>query len=468
MMFVGAFLVDIGIEHNNLHRRMALGALLGVGVTNPTAVVSVFASIAFLLSTCCSNVATTVMLVPFAIGLLDAAATDSPGKKSRQPADALADFRQKADLGRLSTCVLLAIAFGANCGGIATLIGTPPNAVLAGQTLVVGRVTFTSWLLFALPLAVTALVIVLITLHFAYLRGNAVTLSATDLQIQYAALGRTRRDEMCVGAVLLLQVALWIVRPYLLEPLLGPGVNDAATACAAALLLFAIPSTTRQGEALLTWSVAQQHLPWGVLLLIGGGFALAQGCEASGLTAVVGGAMASVVVTLDPIALVASITVVVCLVTQLTSNTATANTILPLLIAVSEATLTHPLLMLLPATAACSFAFMLPAATAPNAVVFATGRVSLIEFVKTGTVINVALVLIGSVVLYGSACFVFDVTAPFHEWACVLPNCEWLPIVGSVGATRVTAQACALPQGSGEVAWCRLRNGTTISLPWLN
>lgn len=450
MMFVGAFIVDVGIEHVNLHQRLALKVLLGTGVERPWIVLVSFSFIAFSLSTVCSNTATTVMLVPFATGLLDMAAAQAIAKG------------QGEDARKLQCAVLLGIAFAGAAGGMSTLIGTPPNGVLAGQPILQGELQFAGWFFFAMPVAILVFLLSMIVLQVSVLSGVRLQLDEDLLALQYEQLGDVSRDEIAAGGVLLLQVFLWISRPYLLEPIVGPGLNDAATACGSCVLMFVIPSVKRPGEALLTWSVAQQHLPWGILLLLGAGFALADGCEASGLTLVLGRHLAEALAGLSQIKLVFTIVSALSVLTQLTSNVATANTLLPLLSAVSQARLTHPMLLLLPATIACSFAFMLPAANASNSVVFATQRLSITDFIGTGGLLTLACVVIGSPVIYYMADAVFGVLGPFPQWACNEKHCAWIPLEGFVDGIPVSEQACALSVRFPE--YCFLRNGSLVEL----
>ncbi|EOD06561.1 hypothetical protein EMIHUDRAFT_219066 [Emiliania huxleyi CCMP1516] len=434
MMFVGAFIVDVGIEHVMLHQRLALNILLRTGVERPFVVLASFSAISFCFSSVCSNTATVVMLVPFATGLLDTAA---------EQARARGEEHQAASL---HAGVLLGIAFAANGGGIATLVGTPPNGVLAGQPSLHGEVGFANWFLFAAPIACCTLLIALTVLHFGVVAAGALAL----------------------------QVFLWVSRPYLLEPVFGPGLGDSATACGAAVLLFVVPSSERPGESVLTWSVAQQHLPWGILLLLGAGsaiasprspesagFAIAAGCEASGLTTALGGSLAEALSGLTDLPLVITIVAAVSLLTQLTSNTATANTLLPLLNAVAKAKLTNPLLLLLPTTIACSFAFVLPAATAPNSVIFATERLDIADFVVNGGITTGLSIAICSPLVYLMADTVFDVRAPYPRWACDDPeSCAWVAVAGEVDGSSVEEQACAVVSDES----CRLRNGTLVDL----
>uniref|UniRef100_A0A7S3WAN4 Citrate transporter-like domain-containing protein n=1 Tax=Emiliania huxleyi TaxID=2903 RepID=A0A7S3WAN4_EMIHU len=449
MMFVGAFIVDVGIEHVMLHQRLALNILLRTGVERPFVVVASFSAISFCFSSVCSNTATVVMLVPFATGLLDTSA---------EQARARGEEHQAASLQR---AVLLGIAFAANGGGIATLVGTPPNGVLAGQPSLHGEVGFANWFLFAAPIACCTLLIALAVLHFGVLRGVRLSLDEQSLRAQLQGLGPTSRDEVVAAGALALQVFLWVSRPYLLEPVFGPGLGDSATACGAAVLLFVVPSSERPGESVLTWSVAQQHLPWGILLLLGAGFAIAAGCEASGLTTALGGSLAEALSGLTDLPLVITIVAAVSLLTQLTSNTATANTLLPLLNAVAKAKLTNPLLLLLPTTIACSFAFVLPAATAPNSVIFATERLDIADFVVNGGITTGLSIAICSPLVYLMADTVFDVRAPYPRWACDDPeSCAWVAVAGEVDGSSVEEQACAVVSDES----CRLRNGTLVDL----
>jgi len=290
-------------------------------------------------------------------------------------------------------------------------------------------------------------------------RTPALRLARSPRRLQ--GLGPTSRDEVVAAGALALQVFLWVSRPYLLEPVFGPGLGDSATACGAAVLLFVVPSSERPGESVLTWSVAQQHIPWGILLLLGAGFAIAAGCEASGLTTALGGSLAEALSGLTDLPLVITIVAAVSLLTQLTSNTATANTLLPLLNAVAKAKLTNPLLLLLPTTIACSFAFVLPAATAPNSVIFATERLDIADFVVNGGITTGLSIAICSPLVYLMADTVFDVRAPYPRWACDDPeSCAWVAVAGEVDGSSVEEQACAVVSDES----CRLRNGTLVDL----
>jgi len=298
-------------------------------------------------------------------------------------------------------------------------------------------------------------------IYLLFVRGVQLELDEGVVSKAYKALGPLNRDEVFVAIIQFLQFAGFLVRKDLINaPEVGDvkGVNDATIACAAALLLFFVPSVKRPGEPVLTWEVAQERLPWGVLILMGGGFAIAKGFQESGLTQCVGNQLAEFAGG-SRFLLTLFVVGSVCLLTEVTSNTATANIILPILAAVSAETLTHPLALLLPATAACSFAFMLPAATPPNSVVFATGRVRISHFVRAGICLNALAIVLGSLLIYGMAAVVYNVDGPFPQWACLPEKCVWVPIRGLVRGEWVTSQACAII----EPGMCRLLDGTVLN-----
>jgi len=452
MLFVGAFIVDIAIEQVNLHRRVALAFLMKVGVGYPAITALAFGTVSYCLSMWCSNVATTVMLTPFACGLLDTMLRAGAGDGKSETPEKLEMHR------RYSTGVLLTIAYTATAGGIATLIGTPPNGVLAGISQVNNAVNAVDWMLFALPISFITALLAFASVYFIYLRGMRVEMDLDVLRVEYKALGPLNRDEAVVASVLLLQILGWLTRKDLINVALGiKGVGDDTIACMAAVILFFIPSVKRQGESVLTWDAAQAHLPWGVLILLGGGFAIAKGFRESMLTVFVGKKLAGAA-SMGRFPLTYVLTVAICLLTEAASNTATASIVLPILGSVATETLTHPLALMLPATVACSFAFMLPAATGPNAVVFATRRITIRDFIKAGVSINILTVLLCSPLIYLMGSAVYGTTGPFPRWACLEETCQWVNVPGIVNGQKVSSQACLLL----ETKVCRLHNGTVL------
>mmetsp|Transcript_73443 Transcript_73443/g.215394 ORF Transcript_73443/g.215394 Transcript_73443/m.215394 type:complete len:669 (-) Transcript_73443:94-2100(-) len=446
MLFIGAFMVDIAIEHVSLHRRIALGFLLRVGVKHPWVVMIAFACISYSMSMWCTNTATTVMLTPFATGLLDTAQTS-------------ASANNKGMVQRYSVGVLLTIAYSSSCGGIATSIGTIPNGVLAGMPEVNDSVSAQDWFAFAFPISFLGVLVANTIVYFLFVRGVTLEMDKQALQAEYRALGRLNRDEIVVASVQLLQIFGWLSRKHLINGAGIEGVGDGTIACMAAALLFFIPSVKRPGQTVLTWDVAQAHLPWGVLLLMGGGFAIAKGFQSSNLTRYVGEKLAEASQGVSLFGLCYLITSAICFLTEVTSNTATANIMLPILASVATETLTHPLALMLPATVACSFAFMLPAATPPNSVVFATKRIKIKEFVQAGLAINSIMILLGAPLLYIMGSAIFDTTGPFPQWGCLPETCRWVNVPGIVaGDEMVHSQACMLLNDNS----CRLYNGTVL------
>jgi len=329
----------------------------------------------------------------------------------------------------------------------------------------VGFLGAADWFQFAAPLSLLLALMAFAVIYLLFVRGMSVELNDGVLRREYAALGPINRDEMVVLSMLCLQIFGWLTRKDLTnnlevtDPVDLSGVGDDTIACTAAVALFLLPSAKRPGETVLTWDVAQKHLPWGVLLLMGGGFALAEGFKVSRLTAWVGEKIAGFA-NMDPLGLTFLIVFCVCFLTEVTSNTVTASIMLPILEGVAIETLKHPLALMLPATAACSFAFMLPAATPPNSVVFATKRVALGDFVRAGLIINILSVLTGSLVMYGMAGAVYDVLGPFPKWACLPESCRWVDVPGVVRGRQVSSQACSLT-ASGL---CRLHDGTLLNV----
>lgn len=366
-LFLGGFLLASAVQRWGLHRRLALLTIAVVG-TRPQRVVLGFMLASGGLSMWISNTATAMMMLPIALSVA-ARGKGNPG---------------------FPAALMLATAYGASIGGVATLIGTPPNAILAGMLadLYHLRVGFAQWMAFGLPLSAVMMVVswwYLTRFHFR--NAMAVSLGgdgavARDL----AALGPITVPERRVAAVFLLVAALWVGRGLLPIGTLAR-VSDAGIAIAAAMALFVLPAG-RDGQRLLD-GAATQELPWDVLILFGGGFALAGAFQDSGLSEWIGRQLG--VIGSNPLWVVVGVTaIVVLLLTELTSNTATAALLIPIIAGVADgADLSAPVLMVAVATAA-SYAFMLPVATPPNAVVFGSRCVDIADMVGAGLVLNLA------------------------------------------------------------------------------
>ena len=393
LLFLGGFLVALAMERWELHRRIALRILLVFGSRPGDLLLGFMVATAFL-SMWISNTATTMMMVPIVASVL--ATVDS-------------------DSGKLSTGLLLGVAYSASIGGAATLVGTPPNLSFSRILLIqfpnAPEISFGSWMVFGVPVAFVFLVIAWVLLKKLYVDSNAAALDRSGLADAYQKLGRMSREEKCVLVVFVSLALLWVFRRSIrIGALEIPGwasllphptyVNDGVVAIAMALILFVVPSARSKSGRILDWEVASR-LPWHIVLLFGGGFALAQGFVDSGLSAWLGGQLVGLK-ALHPILLVVMICLLITFLTELTSNTATAEMFLPILGALALAINVNPLLLMIPATLSCSFAFMLPVATPPNAIIFGTDRVRIRDMARTGiwlNLIGVAVAVVGIVVL---------------------------------------------------------------------
>jgi sodium-dependent dicarboxylate transporter 2/3/5 len=375
-LFLGGFLIALGLERWNLHRRIALGVVSVVG-TRPAALVGGFMLATAFLSMWVSNTATAVMMLPIGLSVI-----------------ALLE-RQGADPGGFATALLLGIAYAASIGGLATLIGTPPNALLAafmGRTYGV-EIGFAQWMAIGLPLAAVLLLLAWVVLtRIAFALPQAEVAGSRHLiRRELAALGRPAAPEIRVGLVFLAAAACWVARPAL-SGVLPEGVNDTVIAIAAGLLLFILPAGggAPAGTALLDWGAAKR-LPWGVLLLFGGGLSLAAAIGGSGLAAWIGEGFAGLGAW-PVIMIVLLVTAGIVFLTELTSNTATAAAFLPLMASVAPTLSIDPFLLTIPVALAASCAFMLPAATPPNAIVFGSGHLTVAQMARAGFLLNLAAI----------------------------------------------------------------------------
>lgn len=374
-LFLGGFLIAMAMRKWNLHRRIALHTIETVGVSPSRIILGFMLATAFL-SMWISNTATTMMMLPIALAVTgQLTGYTASGEQSGTPAFGVA--------------LMLGIAYSASIGGVATLIGTPPNAILAGivERVYDHRISFAAWMSFGLPLSIIMLASAWFYLtRIAYPVKHQTVNNVTELiQQELKQLGPLSRQERLVGLIFTLVAISWISRG-LFEIKLLERVSDASIAIVGALLLFIIPSDIKQREFLLDWSSAVR-LPWDILILFGGGFALAQGFSDSGLTEWIVQQM-SVLQGTHLIVLVLVITLVVIFLTEITSNTATATLILPVLGALAAAVDVAPMVLMVPAAIAASYAFMLPVATPPNAIVFSSRYVTIPQMARAGFYMN--------------------------------------------------------------------------------
>lgn len=388
-LFLGGFLLALAMQRHGLHRRLALAIVAAVG-SGPRRIVLGFVLATGFLSMWVSNTATAMMMLPIAVSVTGLAAAG--------------EARGRA----FATALVLAIAYGANVGGLGTLIGTPPNALLAGflrETHGV-EIGFAQWLAFGLPLVGLGLPLVFAVLIRCYpLRGLTLAGGADAIAARRRELGPVSGPEITVAVVFGLVAAAWIAAPLLTAYV--PGLSDAGIAMAGALLLFVLPAQRQPWQPVLDWEVAAD-LPWGVLLLFGGGLSLAAGVQDTGLADYIGNLLGG----LDQLPLVLvmlAACATILLLTELTSNTATTAAFLPVLAALAIGLGENPLTLAVPAALAASCAFMLPVATPPNAIAFGSGHVSLPQMARTGLWLNLGFLVLITALVYSLLPLVFGV-----------------------------------------------------------
>ncbi|MDD5088576.1 MAG: SLC13 family permease [bacterium] len=382
-LFVGGFCVALAMEKWELHRRVALRVVLLIG-GGPRRTLLGFMAATALLSMWISNTATAMMMVPIAAAVL------SQYERTLKAED----FR------RTAVGLLIGVAYGASIGGIATLVGTPPNLAFAQiyhmQFPQAPPVTFAQWMFFALPFSVAFLFAAWGMLCWMWIPRASISSPRQLFREELSALGPMKREERLVLIVFAVMAILWITRqPLEFGAVTIPGwsnllpepsfVGDGTVAIALAAVLFLLPAKEKAAK-ILDWETAKK-LPWGIVLLFGGGFALAGAISQSGLADWIGLRMQELA-ALPPMGMTASICTVMTFLTELTSNTATTQMALPILGATAIAIGSNPLYLMVPATISASCAFMLPVATPPNAIIFGTGKVRVMQMAKTGFLLN--------------------------------------------------------------------------------
>lgn len=378
-LFMGGFILAIAIEKWQLHKRMALTIIKMVG-TNVEKIILGFMIATGFLSMWISNTATAVMIMPVGMAVI-------------------AHLQSQADTNKSENLIfgkalMLAIAYSASIGGMATLIGTPPNLVLAGiiEKTYSTEISFFQWFQFGFPLSV-------ILLMFCWLLLTKITFKfkqkefpggKAEIDRQLKALGKISSQEKKVFLIFILTAFAWISRSFLLVQWL-PKIDDTIIALISALILFVVPSG-QDKKSLMTWEDAEK-LPWGILILFGGGMAIALGFESSGLANYIGNHL-TMLEGISMILLVLILTTAVNFLTEITSNMATTAMLLPILVSLAAVLDIHPYILLVCATLAASCAFMLPVATPPNAVVFGSGMVKIEDMVKNGILMNLISIVI--------------------------------------------------------------------------
>jgi sodium-dependent dicarboxylate transporter 2/3/5 len=382
-LFMGGFMIAVAMERWQLHRRLALHIIRAVG-TSPARLVLGFMLATALLSMWISNTATAMLMVTIGLAVLRQLLPD--------------DGHMTSPLG---TALMLGIAYAASIGGVATLIGTPPNAVLAA---VLDRnygidLQFGTWMRFALPLSLLMLVLAWLYLtRLAFpLRDVKCRESAQQIHDEIQRLGRPSAAEKRVATVFGAVALLWIFRGLIdWQPFVA--VKDSTIAIAGALLLFVLPAGDDRGSRLLDWQTAVR-IPWDIIILFGGGLSLAAGFSETGLTTWLAEQLRILQGAPLPL-LILGTGVLVIFLTEVTSNTATASLMLPVVGALAQGLGVSPLLLMVTATLCASFAFMLPVATPPNAIVFGSRCVHMAQMARAGLWLNLLGVLLISLFVY--------------------------------------------------------------------
>ena len=384
-LFIGGFVLSLAIEKWSLHKRIALNIIKIVG-TNVSQIILGFMIATAFLSMWISNTATAVMILPVGLAIVNQL-KDNPKTSENE----------NLIFGK---ALMLAIAYSASIGGMATLIGTPPNLVLAGivQETYSTEISFAQWFSFGFPISVLFLVLCWIYLTKIAFKFKQKTFPGgkSEIDKRLKELGKISYEEKIVLSVFVFTALCWITRSFFIKKFM-PAIDDSIIAIFCAIVLFLLPSK-KKSKPLLVWKDTI-NLPWGILLLFGGGMALASGFEKSGLAIWIGNQMTS----LESVPLLILLLILIASVnflTEITSNLATTAMLLPVLVSLASAIGVHPYFLLVGATVAASCAFMLPVATPPNAVVFGSGLLKIEDMVKKGIWLNIISILLLTLIVY--------------------------------------------------------------------
>ena len=384
-LYMGGFMLAIAIEKWNLHKRIALNIIKIIG-TNISKIILGFMVATAFLSMWISNTATAVMMLPIAMSIV-AQLQDNPNTEKNE----------NLIFGK---ALMLSIAYSASIGGMATLIGTPPNLVFAGyveETYGI-EITFLQWFKFGVPIAIPLLVIAWLYLtKFAFkFKQKEFPGGKEEINRLLVLIGPMKREEKLVSSIFVLTAFCWITRSFILQEFF-PFIDDTIIAMTAGILLFVVPASDFK-KRLITWEDAVK-LPWGIILLFGGGMALAAGFQITGLASWLGAQM-SVFQGLSLLLLVFVVITLVNFFTEFTSNLATTAMLLPILAPIAISLNINPYMLMVACTIAASCAFMMPVATPPNAVVFGSGYLRIPDMIKSGIWMNIISILFLTLMVY--------------------------------------------------------------------
>jgi len=416
-LFLGGFIIALTMEHWNLHKRIALVIIRVIG-GGPSRIVLGFMVAAAFLSMWISNTATAIMMLPIGMAII-----------VKMESEFGVEETHKLTLG-----LMLGIAYACSVGGMATLVGTPPNLALMRIFSIAfpkaPPIAFGTWFFMALPLSAILVAVIWAILTKTLYRVPAhITIDKSIVDKEYKGLGSMSFEERTVLLIFSLTAVLWVFRKDLVLGFVTiPGwsnlipypdlIDDGTVALVMAMLVFFIPTRSPDADTptLMAGEKIVDNLPWGIVILFGGGFALAKGFQSTGLSTLIGQNFAGIG-QLHPIVMVLIIAATMTFLTEVTSNTATTQMVLPILASVAVDIQLNPLLLMIPATLSASCAFMMPIATPPNAIVFGSGRIKIAEMAKTGLLINlIGIIMITLLYFVGPAIFGIDANV-FPEWA---------------------------------------------------
>ncbi|MDQ0298129.1 sodium-dependent dicarboxylate transporter 2/3/5 [Salibacterium salarium] len=383
-LFLGGFFIATAMEKWNLHKRIALNIIDLIGTSTNKIILGFMIATSFL-SMWVSNTASTMMMIPIGLAIVS------------QVSEAIKGEGKETDLRKFEKAIIFGIGYAGTIGGLGTLIGTPPNSLLAGtvEELYNVEISFAGWMTFAVPL-----VAILLTCAWIYLTKIVYPIGMKQLpggreliKQEKTALGKIGQEEVAVLVVFLFAAVMWITRTFIWEDIVElPEINDGMIAIAATLLLFLIPASQKGETKILEWKDSQE-IPWGILLLFGGGLAIASGFESTGLSNWMAEQL-TVLEGMNFVLIVAIATALVLFLTEITSNTATGTMILPVVASLAIALNIHPYALMVPCAMAANCAFMLPVGTPPNAIIFGTGKLKIIQMVKNGFWLNILAIIV--------------------------------------------------------------------------
>ena len=393
-LFLGGFMLALAIERSGLHKRMALHMIIVAGSSGPKLIAG-FMTIAALTSMFVMNTSTTLMLLPIGLAVCSVVSNTIPGLTEKE-------------ITYFDTSLMLGIAYAATIGGMSTLVGTAPNIVFSAfmQETYGIEISMIDWMTLGVPLAIVMLYSAWLVLTKYVFPTSFITSTETKLYLKNMLneQGPLSKDEIKISIIFGLTAIAWMLRTVLDNYQMFSGLTDAGIAIISAILLFMIPSTSKKGE-LLDWSDSDK-LPWGLLILFGGGLSIAAQINSSGLGIWIGEGL-SVLSTVPPVFLILAVAALIIFLTEVTSNVATTSTFLPVFGAVAVGIGVLPVSLTVPVCLAASCAFMLPVATPPNAIVYGSGKFTIATMMKAGFALNIIGIVVVTLFAYYLAPLIF-------------------------------------------------------------